>query len=44
MLDIKTDCMLAVQYHEGTVDKNCDPLEIFFRDTEDIASSVELQF
>ncbi len=33
-LDIKTDCMLAVQYHEKTETKNSDILDALLRDTE----------
>jgi len=43
-LDIKTDCMLAVQYHENTATKNSDILDALFRDTEDMARRGALQF
>ncbi len=43
-LDIKTDCMLAVQYHENTVTKNSAQLASLCREAKVIARSAKLQY
>ena len=43
-LDIKTDCMLAVQYHEDTVTQDSEQLASLCREAKVIARSAGLQY